>query len=199
MQAFACSALEIMLTMNDLKPGVTFILENDPYEVMESKHVKFAQGRPVMQTKVRNLINGKVFNKTFHQSDTLAEAEIEKQEVKFLFSHRGQFTFSDPKNPADRFTLSENQITDNAKWLKSNLIVEAMKFNNRIINIKIPIKIDYRVIEAPPGVKGDTAQGGVKAVKIETGAAINVPLFINEGDVIKINTESGEYVERVSK
>lgn len=187
------------LGVNELKPKVFFIWEGQPYEVLETHHLKMQQRRPVVQTRMRNLINGKVFERNFAQSDTFEEADIQREEVKFLYSHRGEFWFSEKDNPARRFKLEENIIGDASRFLKPNTLIEAIKFNDRIINIRLPIKMDFKVIEAPPAIRGDTAQGGVKQVKLETGATVNVPLFINEGDVIRLNTETAEYVERVEK
>ena len=129
---------------------------------------------------------------------------IEKIPMKFLYNHRGEFWFADPKNPKDRFSLKEELIGEPARFLKSNLGVIALQFsttgeNPKIINIILPIKVDLKVVEAPPAVRGNTAQGGTKSVKLESGAEIQTPLFINEGDVVKVNTETGEYVERMEK
>ena len=188
-----------MLTPNDLKPKTFFIFEGQPWEVLSSQHLKMQQRRPVVQSRIKNLINGKIIERNFQQSDSFEEADIARKEVKFLYSHREEFWFCEANDPSKRFQLSQDILGDSSKFLKSNLIVSAIMFNEKIINIELPIKIDFKVIEAPPAIKGDTAQGGVKQVKIETDATINVPLFINEGDIIKINTETGEYTERVEK
>ncbi len=200
-----------MLNYNDLKPGTVFILEGQPYEVLEYNFLRKQQNKPVAQTKIKNLISGKVTSYTAHSNETFNEAEINYKKVKFLYGHpdrkssisngtsRSKFVFSELDNPAKRFELDESQVDDVKKFLKPNNFAEAMEFEGKIINIILPIKMDFKVIEAPPGIKGDTAQGGVKAVKIETGATINVPLFIEQGDIIRINTRSGEYVERAEK
>ena len=151
----------------------------------------------VAKTKIRNLINGKVLEKTFHQDDKFEEAELEKIEVKFLYSHRGKFCFSETRNPAKRFELTEEQIGEGAKFLKPNQILTGIKFQEKIINVVLPIKVQLKVIEAPPGVKGERAQAGTKQVTLETGAIINVPLFVETGDIIEVNTETGQYVRRV--
>jgi elongation factor P len=186
-----------MLTHTDLKKGVRIILDGEPYEILEAKPLKIAQRQVVVQTKIRNLISGNVFERNFHQGDTFEEAELEKIEVKFLYSHRGKFCFCDLRNPAKRFELEEEKIGLGAKFLKPNLILNGLKFEGKIINVSLPIKVQLKVIEAPPGLKGDRAQGGTKTVTLETGAKINVPLFIKEGDIIEVNTETGEYVRRV--
>ncbi len=187
------------LSVNELKPKTFFILEGQPYEVLESHHLKMQQRRPVVQTRIRNLLNGKVIERNFAQSDVFEEADIKRENVKFLYAHRDEYWFSYENNSSERFKLAEDVIGDGTKYLKNNTVVEAILFNDQIININLPIKMDFKVIEAPPAIRGDTAQGGVKQVVIETKASVNVPLFIEEGDVIRINTETGQYVERVSK
>ncbi len=188
-----------MLGRNHLKSGAYFILEGQPYEVLEAHHLKMQQRRPVLQTKIRNLATGKVLERNFQQSDTFEEAEVVRQNVKYLYSHRKEYWFSYENDSSKRFRLQDDILGEKAGFLKSNTILEAIIFNNKIIKINLPVKMDFKVTEAPPAIKGDTAQGGVKQVTIETGAKINVPLFIKEGDIIKINTQTGEYAERVEK
>ncbi|MDI6591368.1 MAG: elongation factor P [Patescibacteria group bacterium] len=186
-----------MLTYFDLRKGVKFILDGEPYEVLEFQQIYKAQDMVVARTKIRNLISGKVLEKTFHQSDTFEEAELEKVEVKFLFSHRGKFCFCEDKNPSKRFELKEEQIGEGGKFLKPNQILTGIKFQGKVINLLLPIKVHLKVIEAPPGIKGDRAQGGTKPVILETGAEIQAPLFIEEGNIIEINTQTGEYIRRI--
>lgn len=187
------------LGMNDLKPGVFFIYEGQPYVVLETHHLKMQQRRPVMQTKFKNLLNGKLYERNFQQSDVFEEADIVKQNVKFLYSHRNEYWFSEEKDPSKRFKLDQEIIGERVKYLKANIVLSAILFNQKVITVELPVKMDFKVVEAPPAIRGDTAQGGVKQVKIETGAVINVPLFINEEDIVKINTQTGEYAERTSK
>ena len=167
--------------------------------VLESHHLKMQQRRPVVQTRMRNLINGKIVDRNFQQSDNFEEADIARKTVKFIYANKGEFWFTELKDASKRFRLTDNVLGDSGKFLKTNIEVEAVMFSGDIINIELPIKIDYKVTEAPPAIRGDTAQGGVKQVVIETGATVNAPLFINEGDTIRINTETGEYAERVNK
>ena len=187
------------LGMNDLRSGVFFIYEGQPYVVLETHHLKMQQRRPVMQTKFKNLLNGKLYERNFQQSDVFEEADVARQNVKFLYSHRNEYWFSEEKDPGKRFKLDQDLIGETTKYLKPNTILGAILFNQKIINIELPVKMDFKVMEAPPAIRGDTAQGGVKQVKIETGAFVNVPLFINEGDIIRLNTQTGDYVERVDK
>lgn len=200
-----------MLNYFDLRKGVKFILEGKPYEVLEFQQVYKAQDMVVAKTKIRNLITGKVLEKTFHQSDVFQEAELEKVKVKFLYSHRGKFVFCESENPTKRFELTEEQIGSGAKFLKPNSSsgnqktketdseqsLTGIKFQGQIINIVLPIKVQLKVIEAPPGLKGERAQAGTKPVTLESGAIINTPLFVEVGDVVEVNTETGEYVRRL--
>jgi len=188
-----------MLNYNELKPGVVFILDGEPYEVLEFSFLRMQQRKPVAQTKIRNLITGKILNRNFQHTESFQETEIDYKKVKFLYSHRDKFTFCDIQNPSDRFELPAEIIGEKAKFFKPNSEVEVVSFQGKTINIRLPIKMDFKVVEAPPSTRGNTAQGGTKTVTIETGAQISVPLFINEGDIIRINTQTGEYVERVEK
>ena len=187
------------LGINELKPKMFFIYEGQPYMVLSTHHLKMQQRRPTVQVNMRNLINGKVLERNFAQSDVFETADVERQKVKYLYNHRDQYWFANERDPSKRFELSQDLLGDSAKFLKSNTILDAVSFENKIISIELPIKMEFKVTEAPPAVKGNTAQGGVKQVKIETGAIVNAPLFINEGDIIRINTETGDYVERVDK
>ena len=188
-----------MLGITGLKPGIYFILDGEPYEVLEAQHSKYAQRRPVMQAKVRSLLSGKILQRNFLQNDTFEEAELEKMKAKFLYAHRDQYWFMSSDDPSNRFQLTDEQLGDEKKFLKQNLEVDAIKFDGKIINIEIPIKLDYIVKDAPPGLKGNSAQGGDKTVTLETGMNIQVPLFVNTGDIVRVNTQTGEYVERVEK
>ncbi len=188
-----------MLSYFDLRKGAQFVLEGQPYEVLEFKQMGKAQDVVVAQTKIKNLINGKVLPRSFHQSDTFEEANIEKFQAKFIYTHRGRFVFSDVDNSANRFELVQEQIGESVQFLKQNQIVDGLKFQGKIINIALPIKVQLLVKDAPPGLKGNTAQGGTKAVTLETGATLQVPLFIESGDILEVNTETGEYAKRVGK
>ncbi len=186
-----------MLNYNELKPGTYVILDSQPHVVLEFNFLRMQQRKPTVQAKVRNLITGKVTEKSFVQSDKFEEAEIEIKPIKYLYNHRGEYWFCTENNPADRFKLDETLISEYADLLKPNSIIDAQTFNDKTIGIKMPPKVELKIMEAPPGTKGNTAQGGTKQAKLETGATINVPLFIKEGDIVRINTATKEYVERV--
>ncbi len=173
--------------------------DGDPYEVLDANFSRMQQRKAVVQGKIRNLRTGKVLDTSFQPSDQFQEADIQKRPVTFLYQHRGEFVFTDPKDKKNRFTITKEIIGDREKWLKPNTEVTAVFFEDQLLTFMLPIKMDFEVTEAPPGVQGDRAQSGTKAATIETGAIVQDALFINTGDIIRINTDSGDYTERVSK
>jgi elongation factor P len=187
------------LSYTDLKKGVIFVYEGHPWEVLESGFLRMQQRKAVVQTKIKNLITGKIVDRNWQASDYFEEADVEKKDAMFIYLNRGEAWFHETGNPKERFSLPEEAIGEAAKFLRPNTVVSTMLFNGKVIQVKPPIKVDLKVIEAPPAIKGNTAQGGTKLVIVEGGAKVNAPLFVNEGDVIRINTESGEYVERANK
>jgi elongation factor P len=187
------------IPVNDLKPKTYFIYEGQPYVVVETHHLKMQQRRPTVQVRMRNLINGKLLERNFAQSDVFEPADVERQKVKYLYAHRDQYWFSYEKEAGKRFELKSEILGDSAKFLKANTLLDAISFEGTIISVELPIKMEFKVVEAPPAIRGDTAQGGVKQVVIETGATINAPLFIEADDTVLVNTQTGEYVERAEK
>lgn len=183
----------------DLKPGKLIVVDGQPYLVVGADFLRMQQRKPVMKTKIKNLISGTVQERNFQHSEDIEEAEVEKMAAVFLYQSKGEFWFAEKNNPQNRFKLGDDVLGNSKNFLKANLELTALSFNNQIFSVELPIKIDYKVIEAPPAIKGNTAQGGTKAVVIETGAKVNTPLFINVDDVIKVNTLTGEYTERVEK
>ena len=182
-----------MLTHTDLHPGVQFIYEGQPWEVLEASMMKMAQRRPVIQSKIKNLIDGRVQERNFQQGDVFEEADLQRREIKFLYQTKGQYFFCEPNDPSNRFFFTEEQIGSQAKFLRPNEIVIGIVYDEKIITFKLPIKVNLKVKESAPGVKGDRAQGGTKEAVLESGAVIQVPLFIEEGDVIEVNTEIGGF------
>ena len=186
-----------MLEYNEITVHKFIIFENEPWEVVGSHVFRKQQRKPVNAVKLRNLITGRITELSFHVSDKVEEAEISKKPVKYLYTNRGEYWFSEANDPSKRFKLEEELIGQAAKFLKPNIVVDAMLFDERIIGLKLPIKMELKVVEAHEATKGNTAQGATKAVKLETGAEVQVPMFIKEGDVVRINTETGEYTDRV--
>ena len=188
-----------MLSYYELRKGVQFMYEGQPYEVLEFRQMGKSQDVVVAQTKIRNLLTGRAIPKNFHQGEMFEEAELTKFQAKFIYENRGKFVFCYADNPGKRFELGEEQVLETAKFLKANAEVEGVIFQEKVVRITPPIKVQLRVKEAPPGVQGDRSQGGTKSVTLETGAVINVPLFIETGDSVEVNTETGEYARRLEK
>ena len=188
-----------MLDANYLKKGTVFLLEDQPYMILEASHSKMAQSRPVIQTKIKNLISGNVTSHSFKQGERLEEAELRRQKFVFLYSHRGEYCFVEPADRSKRFFLKEEQLGEEKLFLKQNSEIEGIFFNDQLIRINLPVKMDFKVVEAPPSIKGDTAQGGTKTVVLESGAKVQTPLFVGVGDTIRVNTQTGEYAERMEK
>lgn len=185
-----------MISYNEVLPKKVILLDGEPYEVISAWVFRKQQRKPVNQTKLRNLKTGSTTEYTFHQPDKIEEAEIETHTAVFIFSKGNEWWFHEDGNTSKRFMIPAEIIGDDGKYLKANTPVDVRWFDEQPIQIKLPIKMEFKVKEAPPNVRGNTSQGGYKLVTLETGAAISVPMFINEGDTVRINTETHEYVER---
>jgi len=185
------------MNINDLKKiGTVIKLNDEPYIVLSSQHARTAQRKAFIRTKLRNLNSGIVLEKTFQAGDKIEEADLEKRKASYLYQQNDQYFFMDQKN-FDQFSLNKNSLAGQEKFLKEGLGVVILFFEGQPINLELPKKIDLKVIQAPPGVKGDSATAATKIITLETGLEINAPLFIKEGDTVRVNTETGEYVERV--
>jgi elongation factor P len=190
------------LQYSEIREKKIIIHDDEPCEVVESHVARTQQRKPQNQVKLRSLISGKVFPATFHVSDSADEADIEKRDITFLYQNKGEYWFCDPEDKSKRFKLDEALIGVPGKFLKANGNVTALVWTNeddeeKIIKLSLPIKMEFIVKEAPPAVRGDTSKGGIKVIILENGANINAPMFIKEGDKISVNTETGDYVERV--
>lgn len=188
-----------MLAYNQVTPKTVILYNDEPYIVLSSHVFRKQQRKPVNITKIKNLISGRVVEVTFHQNENIEEAELENRTITFIYEQKGDFWFHTAGNPGDRFSLSGDVVGDAGKFIKPKSDLEAIVFNDEIIGVKIPIKVELRVTEAMEAVKGNTAQGAQKEVKLETGTMIMAPMFIGEGDVIAVNTETGQYAERITK
>lgn len=192
-----------MLEYNEITERKYIVFENEPYEVINSHVFRKQQRKPVNATKLRNVLTGRIVEHSFHVSDKAEEADISKQEVKYLYTNKGEYWFCDVKDPSRRFTLSESLVGNAGKFLKANIVVDTLVYDDgsekgKIIGLKLPIKMDLKVTESHPAVKGNTAQGGTKVAVLETGAEIQVPMFVKEGDTVRVNTETGDYTDRVT-
>lgn len=188
-----------LLAYSEITPKKVITFDGNVYEVLASHVMRKDMGKPSNRTKLRNLKTGKVAEVMFHQAETVEEADIESREVKFLYANRGEAWFCDPNNPKDRFKLDEAQVEAQLPFMKPNINVEMRTWEGDLLGVHLPIKMDFVIKDAPPAIKGNTVSGGSKQATIETGATVSVPLFLNPGDTIRVNTETGEYVERVEK
>ncbi|MDD5739106.1 MAG: elongation factor P [Candidatus Pacebacteria bacterium] len=186
-----------MLSHTDLKKGTLFIYNDMPYEVVDYSLNFQGRGSSTAQVKIKNLITGNVLSQNFKSGDNLEEAEIERKEIKFLYTNKGEYFFCEADNPAKRFPLNAEQIGFGSKFLKPNVILTGLVFDEKIINIELPIKVQLKVVEAAAYLRGGRATEGTKEVVLETGAKIQAPCFIKEGDIVEVNTETGLYTRRV--
>jgi len=184
-----------MLSLNEIKTGKVIEINNEPFVIIRADHHKMGRGGAVLKTKLRNLINGAVLDKTFQGNDKVAEASTERKKINFMYKDEREAHFMDNES-YEQFSLSLEQIGDKQKFLKDGADVNMLYFQNKPVALDLPVKMTFKVISAPPGVKGNSAGNVNKQVEIENGVTVNAPMFINEGDEIKINTETGEYVER---
>jgi elongation factor P len=186
------------MDINDLKEiGLVIKYNNEPYQIIFSQHSRAARGGAFVRTKLKNLITGQTLEKTFNSSDKIKKADIEKIKASFLYADEKKSFFMNKDN-YEQFFLKNDSLGNKNNFLKEGETVEVLLFNNEPVNINLPQKVDLRVIESPPNIKGDSATSPTKNVILETGASLNVPIFIKKNDLIKVNTETGEYVSRVS-
>jgi elongation factor P len=192
-----------MLEYNEVRERKIILWEGQPYEVIHSHVFRKQQRKPVNATKLKNLITGRVAEVSFGSSEKVEEADISLRPALYLYKAKGEVWLCDPKDRAKRFSLKEEVVGDKLKFIKENTEVELIVFTDeddeeQVIGIKTPIKVELKITDAPPSIKGSTVTGGNKVATLETGATVQVPLFINIGETVRINTETGEYVERVN-
>lgn len=188
-----------MLATSDLKPGIIILFKEGVFEVLEVKRLHLGRGGAIFQTKIKNLKSGAGLRHNFKPGDNIKEAEIRYQKIKYIYNHQGKYCFQKKEKPSERFFLEEKQIGESKNFLKAGAEIEAVKYKNEVINIVLPIKIDLKVVGAPPSFRGNTSEGGTKTAILETGYEVKVPFFIKEGDIVRINTKIGQYTERVNR
>jgi elongation factor P len=184
-----------MLNLSEIKTGKTISLNGEPFIVTFHQHSKTGRAGAVLRTKIRNLKSGAVMEKTFQGADRIEEAEISKSKAQFLYREGENYFFMD-NSSYEQFSLPKSVLGNLTDYLIDGTEATILNFNSQPINIELPVKMELRVVEAPPAIRGNTADGGSKQVTLETGLKVNTPLFIKEGDILRINTETGEYVER---
>ncbi len=184
-----------MLAINEIKIGKVLVINNEPFLIVRTDHHKMGRGGAVLKVKMKNLINGATLEKTFQGNDKAEEANTERKKANFMYCDEDSANLMDNES-YEQFTLPLDQIGDKKQFLKDGTDVNVLYFNNDPVGLELPIKIKLKVVMAPPGVKGNSAGNVTKQIELETGALINAPLFINEGDEIIVNTDTGEYTER---
>ncbi len=186
-----------MSSLTEIRTGAVVKINGDPYLVVWNQFNRKQQRKPVMRTKLKSLINGSTLDKTFLAGESFEFAEIENKRCQYLYKDSEEASFMDNET-YDQFNLPLDQIEGALPYLKDDTEVYITFYEEKPIAVQPPIKAQLKIVETPPGVKGDTATGGTKPAKLETGAVVNVPLFLNEGDIVMVNTETGEYVSRVT-
>ncbi len=186
-----------MISTADFKNGLTIELDGAAYQILEYQHVKPGKGGAFVRTRLRNVHTGGVFEKTFRAGAKVETAHVERRKVQFLYSTADDYYFMDVAN-FDQIELSDEQVGDSRKYLKESLEIGLVMYKGDVIGLELPIAVQLTVSQTDPGVRGDTAQGGTKPAVLETGVVVQVPLFIEVGDVVKVDTRSDEYLERVT-
>jgi elongation factor P len=184
------------ISTNDFRPGITVLIDGEIYMVLEAQHVKLGRGGAHVRTRLKHLLSGNVIERNFRAGEEFEQAIVERRPFQFLYRQGDEFVFMDMET-YDQVTLTVDQVGDAAQFLKDGAEVTLIFHEERPLLVELPTTVELTVTETDPGVRGDTASGGTKPARLETGAVIQVPLFINVGDVIRVDTRTGRYVERV--
>ena len=186
-----------MVSTSDFKKGRKILFRNEPYMVIDFTHVKPGKGGAYVRTKMKNMITGLMHEETFHSGEKFEDPGLEYKDMQFLYKDESLYHFMD-LDSYEQVSLNKNQIEEALDYLKEQSIYNALYFQNRLIAIAAPMFMELKVTDAPPGIKGNTAQGGAtKPVTLETGFVLQAPLFVEEGDILKVDTRTGEYIERI--
>ena len=185
-----------MITVGDLRTGNKVELDGEPYIVVDAQHVKPGKGGAFCRTKMKSLKSGSILERTFRVGEKLDEPNLEEKEVQYLYSAEGQYYFMEI-NTFEQLFLREDQLGESKNYLKENMVLNILYFNENPIGIDLPLSVELTIAKTDPGIRGDTATGGSKPAVLETGAVVKVPLYLNEGDIVKVDTRTGEFIERV--
>lgn len=185
-----------MISTNDFHTGLTIELDGDIYMVIDFQHVKPGKGSAFVRSKLKNLRSGSTTERTFRAGEKVPRALVERKEMEYLYASGEEYIFMDTES-YEQISLSRETLGDNLKYLKENMHLNILLFKGEILGLELPNSVELKVVETEPGFKGDTAAGGSKPAKLETGLVVQVPFFINEGDVLRIDTRTGAYLERV--
>ena len=184
-----------MVSTNEFKTGLTVTIDNDPWQVVEFQHVKPGKGAAFVRAKMRNLATGAVVERTFNAGERLPNATIDRRDMQYLYQEGDNYVFMDNET-YEQLELNKEQLGNGINFLKENMDVKVTSFEGRILGVELPNTVELVVVETEPGIRGDTATGGSKPATMDTGYIVKVPLFINEGDHLLIDTRSGEYIQR---
>ena len=184
-----------MVTAGDFRNGVTFEMDGNVYSIIEFQHVKPGKGAAFVRTKIRNVISGAVTEKTFNPNDKYPTAFIERKDMEYLYNDGDLYYFMDPES-YELIPIGKSELSDNFKFVKENMVCKILSYKGNVFGVEPPNFVELQVTETEPGVKGDTATNVTKPATLETGAEIKVPIFINEGEMIRVDTRTGEYMER---
>jgi elongation factor P len=187
-----------MISTSEFKKGVKMELDRTPFVIIDFQHVKPGKGPAFIRTKLKNLITGKVIDRTFRSGEKVQEADVEQRSMQYLYKDGTDFILMDNET-YDQIAISEKTVGDDSKWMLEEAMVNVLIYKGNPVTIELPAFLELKIVETDPGVKGDTAQGGSKPAKLETGAVVNVPLFVAEGETIRVDTRTGDYMERVKK
>jgi elongation factor P len=185
-----------MISAGDFRNGITFELDGQVYQVVEFQHVKPGKGAAFVRTKIKNVITGTILEKSFNPSDKMPRAHIERKDMQYLYSDNGLYYFMDMET-YEQLPIDEETVSDALKFVKENDTCKILSYKGNVFGIEPPMFVELEVISTEPGFKGDTATGATKPATVETNAQVKVPLFIENGDVIKIDTRTSDYIERV--
>jgi len=185
-----------MISAGDFRNGITIEMEGNIFQIIEFQHVKPGKGAAFVRTKLKNIINGGVVEKTFRPTEKFPQARIERKDMQYLYSDGDLYNFMDVET-YDQIALNQDKIGDALKFVKENEMVKVCSHNGNVFAIEPPLFVELEVTETDPGFKGDTATGATKPAVVETGATVYVPLFVEQNDIIKIDTRTGEYLSRV--
>ncbi len=184
-----------MISVNDFKTGLTIEFDGGLWRVIDFQHVKPGKGAAFVRSKLRNLRNGNVQEKTFRAGEKVGRAQIDNRKMQFLYESGDAYVFMDSEN-YEQIELPEEAIHEELKYLKENMEVHIMMYNAEILGVELPNTVTLRIAETEPGIRGDTSSGGTKTAKLETGTNVNVPFFVNADDMVVVNTQDGSYVSR---
>lgn len=187
-----------MYGTNQFRNGLKIELDNEPFVIVEFQHVKPGKGGAFVRTKLKSLLTGNVLERTFRSGEKVEKPQLEEKEMQYLYVSDNQYHVMDMETYEQLF-LTEKQLGTSKNYLQENVVVKVLFYNGQPIGVDVPIFVELRITKTDPGVRGDTASGGTKPATLETGATVQVPLFLNEGDVIKVDTRTGGYIERVQK